>query len=202
MNAKKIVTAGLALVMVAGISVAGTLAYLTAESEEKINKFTVGGISIELAEPDWTYGSAGAKIVPGDEVDKDPTVTVKANSENCFVYVGINNDLKLEDGTVAGTLNITTSAWTEVGTTSDGTVVYRYTGDKASNGYVPLAASDTELEKVFTTVTISGTAVDEDNIQELENDTITVQAYAYQADNVEMDDADAAALAFFAPAEP
>lgn len=202
MNAKKIVTAGLALVMVAGISVAGTLAYLTAESQEKINKFTVGGISIELTEPEWSYGDAGAKIVPGDMVDKDPTVTVQADSENCFVYVGIKNDLKLDDGTVAGDLNIDTSAWTVVGTTSDGTVVYRYIGEKAPDGYVPLATSNTELEKVFTTVTISGTAVNEDNIQQLANDTITVQAYAYQADNVEMTNADAAALAFFAPAEP
>ena len=202
MNAKKIVTAGLALVMVAGISVAGTLAYLTAESEEKINKFTVGGISIELAEPDWTYGSAGAKIVPGDVVDKDPTVTVKANSENCFVYVGIKNDLKLNDKTLVGTLNIDASAWEKVDTTSDGTDVYRYIGEKAPDGYVPLATSDTVLEEVFTTVTISGTAVNEDNIQQLANDTITVQAYAYQADNVEMANADNAAVTFFTPAEP
>lgn len=189
MNAKKIVTAGLALVMVAGISVAGTLAYLTAQTTEKINTFTVGDISIELTEPDWTAGTGSEKILPGDEVPKDPTVTVKANSEACYVYVAIDNGLKLDDGTLAGTLNIDSANWNVVKTSGD-TTVYRY------KEVVDTGAADTVLPDVFTTVTVSPSITSE-NIGQLDGDKITAQAYAHQSQNVEQGVADAAALAFF-----
>ena len=189
MNAKKIVTAGLALVMVAGISVAGTLAYLTAQTTEKINTFTVGDISIELTEPDWTAGTGSEKILPGDEVPKDPTVTVKANSEACYVYVAIDNGLKLDDGTLAGTLNIDSANWNVVKTSGD-TTVYRY------KEVVDTGAADTVLPDVFTTVTVSPSVTSE-NIGQLDGDKITAQAYAHQSQNVEQGVANAAALAFF-----
>ena len=189
MNAKKIVTAGLALVMVAGISVAGTLAYLTAQTTEKINTFTVGNINIELTEPDWTAGEGSQKILPGDVVKKDPTVTVKANSEACYVYVAIDNGLKLEDGTLAGTLNIDTGNWIEVKKSGD-TTVYRY------KEVVNTGAADTVLPDVFTTVTVSS-SVTSKNIGQLDGDKITAQAYAHQSQNVAQGVADAAALAFF-----
>ena len=189
MNAKKIVTAGLALVMVAGISVAGTLAYLTAQTTEKINTFTVGDISIELTEPDWTAGTGSEKILPGDEVPKDPTVTVKANSEACYVYVAIDNGLKLDDGTLAGTLDIDSANWNVVKTSGD-TTVYRY------KEVVDTGAADTVLPDVFTTVTVSPSVTSE-NIDQLDGDKITAQAYAHQSQNVEQGVADAAALAFF-----
>lgn len=189
MNAKKIVTAGLALVMVAGISVAGTLAYLTAQTTEKINTFTVGDISIELTEPDWTAGTGSEKILPGDEVPKDPTVTVKANSEACYVYVAIDNGLKLDDGTLAGTLDIDSANWNVVKTSGD-TTVYRY------KEVVDTGAADTVLPDVFTTVTVSPSVTSE-NIGQLDGDKITAQAYAHQSQNVEQGVADAAALAFF-----
>ena len=189
MNAKKIVTAGLARVMVAGISVAGTLAYLTAKTDEKVNTFTVGNIQIELTEPDWTAGEGGQKILPGDVVKKDPTVTVKANSEACYVYVAIDNGLKLDDGTLAGTLNIDTSSWNVV-KTSDDTTVYRY------KEVVNTSAEDNVLPDVFTTVTVSSDVTSE-NIDQLNNDKITAQAYAHQSQNVDQGVADAAALAFF-----
>lgn len=189
MNAKKIVTAGLALVMVAGISVAGTLAYLTAQTTEKINTFTVGDISIELTEPDWTAGTGSEKILPGDEVPKDPTVTVKANSEACYVYVAIDNGLKLDDDTLAGTLDIDSANWNVVKTSGD-TTVYRY------KEVVDTGAADTVLPDVFTTVTVSPSVTSE-NIDQLDGDKITAQAYAHQSQNVEQGVADAAALAFF-----
>ena len=72
-----------AVLLVAG-SVAGTLAWLTAQTDPITNTFTIGQIGLELSETNRTY-----KIVPGVEIPKDPTVTVTANSEPCWVFVKV-----------------------------------------------------------------------------------------------------------------
>lgn len=66
-------------------TVAGTLAWLTDTTEPVVNTFTVGDINIELKE---TTGET-YKMVPGIELEKDPTVTVKAGSEACWLFVKV-----------------------------------------------------------------------------------------------------------------
>lgn len=78
----------LALCLVAVVmvgSIAGTIAWLTDVTPEVKNTFTVGDINIELEE---TTGK-NYHIVPGVDFAKDPTVTVKANSEDCWLFVKI-----------------------------------------------------------------------------------------------------------------
>lgn len=73
-----------AAILVAG-SVAATFAYLTTKTETIANTFTAGNISITLTEtPREQY-----KMVPGTSIDKDPTVTVEAKSEKCYLFVKI-----------------------------------------------------------------------------------------------------------------
>lgn len=95
----------LSLMLVVGLSVGGTLAWLTATSGEVKNTFTVGDITIDLKEHDYVPATAGKeayldtdtevtaeadyKFVPGDTLPKDPFVTVKANSEKCFLFVKV-----------------------------------------------------------------------------------------------------------------
>ncbi len=75
----------LALVLVVAVaSVGGTIAWLTDKTAPVTNTFTVGDINIELTETERTY-----KIVPGVEIPKDPKVTVKANSEACWLFVKV-----------------------------------------------------------------------------------------------------------------
>lgn len=104
MNAKKIVTAGLALVMVAGISVAGTLAYLTSDGGEVKNTFTVGSVTIDLTEGKYENGvyteavrvdgeQSYGKVTPNVKYDKDPVVHVKTDSEDCYVFVKVTNGI-------------------------------------------------------------------------------------------------------------
>lgn len=66
-------------------TVAGTLAWLTDTTEPVVNTFTVGDINIELKE---TTGKT-YKMVPGIELEKNPTVTVKAGSEACWLFVKV-----------------------------------------------------------------------------------------------------------------
>lgn len=62
-----------------------TLAYLISLSNPVENVFTVGDVNISLSE---TTGSE-YKMAPGIEILKDPTITVKAKSEKCYLYVKV-----------------------------------------------------------------------------------------------------------------
>lgn len=103
----------LAVVLIVGISVGGTLAWLTAQSETVTNTFTVGDINITLAE---TTGPS-YKFVPGDTLAKDPKVTVTAGSEDCYLFVRIteNNNTVLNSTTGEKVINwAVASGWTPV----------------------------------------------------------------------------------------
>lgn len=103
MNAKKIVAALLAVVLLIGIGVGGTLAWLTATTGAVTNTFTVGDIDIELKEhklneagtallegtTNETDSVSTYKIVPGDTQPKDPFVRFTKDSEPCWLFVKV-----------------------------------------------------------------------------------------------------------------
>ena len=83
---KKKLTVSLAvLALVACMAAGATLAWLTAKTSSVTNTFTYGDINIELKE---TTGES-YKMVPGNKITKDPKVTVKANSEACWLFVKV-----------------------------------------------------------------------------------------------------------------
>lgn len=94
--ATKTLVLALAIMLIVGCSIGGTLAWLTAETDSVVNTFTVGDINIDLTET-WNAKSQGSnendiwtgKLVPGTNLTKDPTVTVKADSEACWLFVKV-----------------------------------------------------------------------------------------------------------------
>lgn len=82
---KKTLALLLSLVLVFGVIAGGTLAWLTAKSDVVTNTFTKSDISIELKETKSDF-----KMVPGWTIDKDPQVTVKAGSEDCWLFVKLD----------------------------------------------------------------------------------------------------------------
>lgn len=84
---KILLTASLLLVVIAA-SVGGTIAWLTATTDSIVNTFTYGDINITLAE---TTGN-NYKIIPGVNIPKDPTVTVTAGSEACYLFVKVEEE--------------------------------------------------------------------------------------------------------------
>ena len=114
----------LALVLVIGCAVGGTIAWLTAQTDPVVNTFTYGDINIELTET--KPESQQAKIIPGVDIEKDPKVTVKANSEACWLFVKVE-----EAGTFVAnkvTYSIATG-WTKGdGTDIPANVYYREVG--------------------------------------------------------------------------
>lgn len=94
----KVVVLLLAAVLLVGGAVGGTLAWLIASTNTITNTFTVGDIDIDLTETvDHQSLSAltsavtndGFKMIPGTDLDKDPKVTVKANSEDCWLFIKV-----------------------------------------------------------------------------------------------------------------
>lgn len=71
-----------AIVLVIGCTAGGTVAWLVSKPDPIVNVFTVGNINAELAETAKAF-----KIVPGVDIAKDPVATVKANSEDCYLFV-------------------------------------------------------------------------------------------------------------------
>lgn len=88
---KKTLALVLALTLLVAGVVGGTLAWLTDRTAEVKNTFTVGDINIGLTETTTDY-----KMVPGNTIAKDPTVTVKANSEACWLFVQVTESENLD----------------------------------------------------------------------------------------------------------
>ena len=84
----KTFVAMLALVLVIGCAVGGTVAWLVSSTNAVVNTFTYGDINITLGE---TTGS-DYKIIPGVNIDKDPKVTVKKDSEACWLFVKVEEE--------------------------------------------------------------------------------------------------------------
>lgn len=78
--------------------VSGTLAWLVAETKPVVNTFTYGDINITLEESDTNDGDGDPytntyRMIPGKQIEKDPTVTVKKDSEDCWLFVKIEKSV-------------------------------------------------------------------------------------------------------------
>lgn len=103
----------LALVLVIGCVAGGTVAWLVAKTDTVVNTFTYGNIDITLTESEETY-----KIVPGTTIHKDPKVTVTNDSEDCYLFVKVEEKnwpaATLEDGTTRKVSYAIADGWTRV----------------------------------------------------------------------------------------
>lgn len=84
----KTFVAMLALVLVIGCAVGGTVAWLVSSTNAVVNTFTYGDINITLGE---TTGS-DYTIIPGVDIEKNPKVTVKKDSEACWLFVKVEEE--------------------------------------------------------------------------------------------------------------
>ena len=132
-NTLKPMLIAMAVVLLLGCVTGGTLAWLTSTTDEVVNTFTVGDINIELKET-WNYDSDGkegadswrGKMIPGYTITKDPKVTVKANSEKCYLFVKVTEKIGITDYDFDDYISYTIdSSWSEVDSTLYPGVYYR-----------------------------------------------------------------------------
>ena len=195
---KKLMTV-LALVLVIAMSVAGTYAYLTSTDTVK-NTFTVGDVQIKLDEAKAnTDGTPvqGAdrvkaneyKLLPGHKYAKDPMVTVLAGSESSYVKMTVtfSNAAELDaifDPNGATLTNIfngyDSTNWIYKGNTKDtenNTRTYEFWYKET----VAAPTADVALDALFDSITVPGN-ITNTQLATIEGMTITVNAYAIQAD--------------------
>ncbi len=195
---KRTVAVLLALTLVVGGVIGGTVAYLTTSTNQVVNTFTVGDINITLTEtkgPDGKELAEGqawsAKLTPGAPYTKNPAVGVTAGSEACWLFV------KVDEGASAYldyTLNLKSAPWTA------------YTKDSKDNPvfnvyYIPVDAATAmegatwELLKdnkvTVKDSIVKGAAGENEVTMPAKGTTIemTFQAAAVQSDNVTLDEA-------------
>lgn len=168
---KKTLALVLALTLLVAGVVGGTLAWLTDQTAEVKNTFTVGDINIGLTETTADY-----KMVPGNTIAKDPTVTVKANSEACWLFVKVTESTDLKD--------FITYAIAEGWTALPGVdgVYYREVPASAADQTFSVLAGDAVTVKSDVTRTMLETA-------KTDAPTLTFQAYAIQKDHFTTADA-------------
>lgn len=168
---KKTLALVLALTLLVAGVVGGTLAWLTDQTAEVKNTFTVGDINIGLTETTADY-----KMVPGNTIAKDPTVTVKANSEACWLFVQVTESTDLK--------NFITYAIAEGWTALPGVdgVYYREVPASAADQTFSVLAGDAVTVKSDVTRTMLETA-------KTDAPTLTFKAYAIQRDHFATADA-------------
>ena len=186
MKARKILVSVAALALVAAISIGGTLAYLTSTAKVE-NTFTVGNVSITLDEAKVNeYGTKVEnadrvpgneyKLIPGHTYTKDPTIHVGGLSENCYLFVKVENGLGDAESTIA--TQMVNLGWKPVDNQTGVYAWYGKTGDdvNATRAIVAAGANVT----VFNNFTFDNLAVP----TEYTNAKIVVTAYAIQADGL------------------
>ena len=196
---KKLLIMSVAMVLVCAFAVGMTIAYLTS-TDEVVNTFTVGNVRIKLDEakvnPDGTpvqgadrVKANSYKLIPGHIYTKDPMVTVLSGSEESFIKMTVtfSNSAELDaifDPTGADLLRIfngyDSANWTYKGNTKDitaNTRTYEFWYKEA----VAAPTADVALDALFDSITVPRTITNE-QLATIAGMTITVNAYAIQAD--------------------
>ena len=190
----------LCAVLLVTVTVFGTMAYLTS-TDEVTNTFTVGKVAIKLDEAKAnTDGTlvAGAdrvkansyKLLPGHTYNKDPMVTVLKGSESSYVKMTVTFTKAAEldaifDPNGADMTSIfngyDSTNWIAKGNTEDtakNTRTYEFWYKEA----VGAPDADVALDALFDSITVPGEITNE-QLATIEGMTITVNAYAIQADS-------------------
>lgn len=175
-----------ALVLVVALaSIGGTIAWLTDKTDEVRNTFTVGDINIKLDEA--KVGADGKKLtgddadrvtansyklVPGNTYDKDPTVIVEANSEDCYLFVKFEETNDPSTYLTYTSTLTTANGWTQ----GDGTDI------PANVWYRKVMTSDTTRSWELlsgNTISVKDT-VTKENMETAAKAELTYTAYASQ----------------------
>lgn len=157
-----------AFVMVAVLSIGGTIAWLTDETEAVENTFTKANIDIDLDESD----ELDLKMVPGKVITKDPVVTVKADSEACWLFVKVEKSENFDNFMTYAMAD----GWTELKDVEG--VYYREVAATTKNTDFDV------INENEVTVKTEVTKAMMDALTENTYPTLTFTAYACQKDNV------------------
>ena len=196
---KKIAALLLAAVMLVTATVAVTIAYLQSQTEVVTNTMTVGKVVITLDEaPVDTDGQEDTtasgrvtennyKLYPGKEYDKDPTVWVDEDSEDCYVFVKVVNEIEAIESEDAPTIaeQMAAKGWVQLVDKEGNDVenVYYYNGDQATDSIVSAGAKLVVFENFTIDKDVDNTTLFGDGTNSYPGyagETVKIEAFAVQ----------------------
>lgn len=181
----KIILTSIALTLVVCGVIGGTVAWLIADTKPVVNTFTYGDINITLEETDTnTDGDNNPNtndypMIPGNPIKKDPKVTLKANSENAWLFVKLEKTSNFDSFM---TYEIA-DGWTALSGVEG--VYYREVNKANSDAVYNVLKEDADKNTVFVKDTVT-----KEMLNLLDSGTtsnypkLTVTAYAVQKDNI------------------
>lgn len=158
-----------AIVLVIGCTAGGTVAWLVSKPDAIVNTFTIGDINATLTETKREF-----KIVPGVDIVKDPVATVKANSEDCYLFVQLTEAnwpafTFTEAGSTARKVEYTVAdGWTKL----ENGVYYRVVAKKDTDQHFDVLKGNR--------VTVSSTLTKQEANDIADTPKLTVAVYAVQ----------------------
>lgn len=214
MKKTKVVLALVCAVLLVGASVMGTLAYLTSSTETVTNTFTVGKVT--FGGDDHTAGLDEAKtnvdgqpvnndntvvvkdkaprvignvykLKPAHTYTKDPTIHVGDDSEDCFLFVKVENGITSIEAPSADTADgyknieaqMSANGWVKLGEGYDN--IWVYCGESGTTPKSVKAGAD---KVVFDEFMIKGDATNV-SLEACKDATITITAYGVQSEGLE-----------------
>lgn len=190
-SGKKMFVAMLAIALLIGCTIGGTIAWLMDTTPTVTNTFTVGDVEITLVESPYdnankTYGTPAEGVtntyplIPGNTYKKDPKVSVTANSEDCYLFVKLD---KVNNPDTYLTYTLNTEGWTAL-QGEDG-VYYRSIIKSEKEQSWDLLTADTNgiTVTVKDTIVRNGTATNDTVDMPTAAPQLVFTAYAVQSAN-------------------
>ena len=165
---KKMWSSVVAIALVLCCAVGGTLAWLSDKTDPVVNTFTVGDINITLTESD----NLNLKMVPGNNITKDPKVTVKSGSEACWLFVKVEKSANFDDFMTYEMAD----GWTAL-TEADGVYYREVTASAADTSFDVLKGNQVTVKEDVTKGQLQA-------VKTANQPTLTFTAYAVQKDNI------------------
>ena len=196
---KKLLIMSVAMVLVCAFAVGMTLAYLTS-TDRVVNTFTVGNVQIKLDEAKVdAYGEPvgspaprvtdnSYKLIPGHTYTKDPTVTVLSGSESSYIKMTVTftkadalDDIFAPGANLTSIFNGYDSSYFIYKGNTENTSAKTRTYEFWYKEAVAAPDADVALDALFDSITVPRT-ITNDQLATIQGMTITVNAYAIQAD--------------------
>ena len=130
---KKIIAIVLAALLIAGISIGATLAYLT-DRDSEVNTFTIGDVTIDLKEE----FEQGATLIPGVNIEKKPVIT-NTGKNNAWAWLTFAIPAALDvntPGTDVGSAN-NVIHWNFKAATTEGYITEERVQKAIAEGFLP-----------------------------------------------------------------
>ena len=165
-NKKGLIFVVIAMLLIVGAGIGGTLSWLATRTNPVENTFTYGDINIKLSETTSEY-----KIVPGQNIPKNPKVTVVSGSENCYIYLKVKEENWPETDVTYSLVNTDWIKFTPKNTSVETNEQYYYYNGSAAQG--------TEIQILTDNQIFVANTFTKDKIKTVQP-KLTITAYAIQ----------------------